>query len=79
MIKILLFAGMKEKMKRDFLLCQKSPLTVSQLKEWLKEEYPALSPDLERAMVAVNETFAGEDTVIDQGDLVALIPPVSGG
>ena len=33
----------------------------------------------ERPMMAVNQTWAGPDTMIAPGDEVALIPPVAGG
>ena len=32
-----------------------------------------------RGMVAVNHAYVGADTVLQDGDEVALIPPVSGG
>lgn len=36
-------------------------------------------PHLEETMFAVNEEYADNDTVIQEGDEVVLIPPVSGG
>ena len=38
-------------------------------------------PAVKRApgMVAVNHTYVGRDTLLTDGDEVALIPPVSGG
>ncbi|MGZ8832865.1 MAG: MoaD/ThiS family protein [Thermoanaerobaculia bacterium] len=30
-------------------------------------------------MIAVNETYAGPDTVLRDGDELAFIPPVAGG
>ncbi len=30
-------------------------------------------------VVAVNEEYATEDRILEEGDLVALIPPVAGG
>lgn len=30
-------------------------------------------------MAAVNEEFAGDEDVLNDGDVVAFIPPVSGG
>jgi molybdopterin synthase catalytic subunit len=41
--------------------------------------YPALAPALGSALVAVNRAFAVPDTVVGEGDEVALFPPVSGG
>jgi molybdopterin synthase sulfur carrier subunit len=34
---------------------------------------------MEGVRVAVNEEFCGNDTVLSDGDVVAFIPPVSGG
>ncbi len=50
---------------------------VSDLLELLAERLPALK----RApgMVAVNQTYVSTEAALQQGDEVALIPPVSGG
>jgi molybdopterin synthase sulfur carrier subunit len=34
---------------------------------------------MDTVMTAVNEEFAPDDTVIEDGDEIAFIPPVSGG
>jgi sulfur-carrier protein len=77
MIKILLFAGLKDRVGQSTLTWDKVPITVSNLKEELQK-----TPGLENfagIMVAVNETYAQDEKVINDGDTVALIPPVSGG
>jgi molybdopterin converting factor subunit 1 len=79
MIEIMLFAGLKEKLQRETIACEYHQITVGQLKEWLCQEFPQMAEDLARVMIAVNESFAQDETVIDQNDRVALIPPVSGG
>ncbi|MDX5871524.1 molybdenum cofactor biosynthesis protein MoaE [Bacillus cereus group sp. BfR-BA-01344] len=38
--------------------------------------YVAISNEI---MVAINEEYANEDDIIQTGDVVAMIPPVSGG
>ncbi len=53
-------------------------LRVQQLKNDLEEQYPKLK-QLTSFMIAVNGVYAMPDTVIEPGDEVALIPPVSGG
>ena len=53
--------------------------TVAGLRAALAEVCPALRPLLPRSAVAVDEEFAGDDTVIPAGAEVALLPPVSGG
>lgn len=52
--------------------------TVNTLKSKLKIEYPAFA-DLRSLMIAVNNEYAKDDLMINKGDEVALIPPVSGG
>ena len=40
---------------------------------------PAVEPFLPRVAYAVNESYAKPDVVLNDGDELALIPPVSGG
>ncbi|TPV44717.1 molybdopterin converting factor subunit 1 [Bacillus dicomae] len=78
MITILLFANLREEVGLDRLvISEKEELTVQQLKEWLKESYGLQS--LDKVMVAVNEEFVTNEEMIKAGDIVAFIPPVSGG
>lgn len=53
-------------------------LTVSELKNHLFEQFPALQK-FPTFTVAVNEHYATDDTLINDKDVVAIIPPVSGG
>ncbi|MCC2337049.1 molybdopterin converting factor subunit 1 [Bacillus tropicus] len=78
MITILLFANLREEVGLDrFVISEKQEMTVQQLKEWLKANYGLQS--LDRVMVAVNEEFVTNEEMIRAGDIVAFIPPVSGG
>ncbi|GAB6494117.1 molybdopterin converting factor subunit 1 [Bacillus sp. UMTAT18] len=78
MITILLFANLREEVGLDrFVIFEKQEMTVQQLKEWLKANYSLQS--LDRVMVAVNEEFVTNEEMIRAGDIVAFIPPVSGG
>lgn len=78
MITILLFANLREEVELDrFVISEKQEMTVQQLKEWLKANYSLQS--LDRVMVAVNEEFVTNEEMIRAGDIVAFIPPVSGG
>lgn len=45
----------------------------------LQDIYPALTQWMKSTRVAVNCEYVGLDTVLRDGDEVALIPPVSGG
>ena len=52
--------------------------TVAELVAQICAQFPGL-PDAERIVVAVNNDYCDPDFVLDDGDEVALIPPVSGG
>ncbi|MCL9970516.1 MULTISPECIES: molybdopterin converting factor subunit 1 [Anoxybacillus] len=77
MIRVLLFAYIKERLGTEEVVLHEQQMTVRQLRERLQHEY-----DLQTAsslMIAINEEFATNDDIIHAGDVVALIPPVSGG
>ncbi|MFQ3182059.1 MAG: molybdopterin converting factor subunit 1 [Polaribacter sp.] len=44
----------------------------------LKEKYPQLK-NITSYAIAVNEAYAEDILILKEGDVVALIPPVSGG
>lgn len=78
MIKVLLFAELEEKAgKREIELADER-LTVKEIREKLLEEYPQLT-NISSAMPALNEEYVEETEVVKTGDVVAFIPPVSGG
>ena len=56
----------------------KKSKTVRELKEYLGKMYPDLRK-LSSLAVAVNNSYAHDDTKIDSYEEIALIPPVSGG
>lgn len=51
---------------------------VDDLRTVLFQKYPSLS-NLKSLYVAVNNEYAGEQSILKEGDEIALIPPVSGG
>lgn len=51
---------------------------IATLKTLLEQQYPQLK-ELASYMIAVNDEYAHVDTVIQPGDEIAIIPPVSGG
>jgi len=53
--------------------------TVAGLLTDLETEYPQLADAAARLIVSVNKEFADKNTVLAEGDEVALFPPVSGG
>jgi molybdopterin converting factor subunit 1 len=53
-------------------------LTVVSFKGLLKEKYPQLK-NIDSYAIAVNESYATDELVLKENDVVAIIPPVSGG
>lgn len=53
-------------------------VTVGDLRAALNEKYPKLT-GLRSLFIAVNNSYADETAAINEGDEIALIPPVSGG
>ena len=51
---------------------------ISDLKKALFEKYPTFE-SLKSLYIAVNNEYAAEHVLLQEGDEIALIPPVSGG
>jgi molybdopterin synthase sulfur carrier subunit len=77
MITVLLFAGLKETIGNSELQLDGTPLLVNDLIVNLQEIYP--TAPLHNVLVAINEEFVSREQQIVNGDIVALLPPVSGG
>lgn len=60
----------------DFMLSDAT--TVLDFKNLLKKKYPRLE-NLDAYTIAVNEVYAEDDLILKESDVVAIIPPVSGG
>ena len=76
MIKILLFARLREIVGASITLdC--SQCTVQELIQHVEQLHPSIS--LSETMVAINEEFASNLDTVKSGDVVAFLPPVSGG
>lgn len=77
MVDVLFFAELQEAVGSEKLSFEADGLTVKDLKsKWLKA-YEL--ENIDHAMIAINEEYAEEDTILSKGDVVAFIPPVSGG
>ena len=78
--KILFFATLRDRVgARQIELDLAQETTVAGLKNILVEKYPNLGESLPTVLVAVNQEFAHDDTLLTEGAEVALFPPVSGG
>lgn len=77
MNKVLFFAHLRDVVGEDFLKLNAAGKTVAELKLELASKYDL--PKMDTVMTAVNEEFAQDDEIIQEGDEVAFIPPVSGG
>ncbi|MFV0247659.1 MAG: MoaD/ThiS family protein [Tenacibaculum sp.] len=53
-------------------------ITVKQFKRLLSDKYPKIK-NIQSFAVAVNEEYANDELLIKANDVVALIPPDSGG
>jgi molybdopterin converting factor small subunit len=79
-VAVLLFARAKDLAGTD---CVRVVLpvgaTVAQLRLQLGQTIPALGGLLDRSAIAVNDEFADPVTRLKEQDVVALLPPASGG
>ncbi|EPZ48925.1 molybdopterin converting factor subunit 1 [Alicyclobacillus acidoterrestris] len=79
-LRIALFANLREHFQtRELTLTVPNGTTVAQLLPILCEEYPEAKPSLEKVMVAVNQVLVPAQTVLQETDEIALLPPVGGG
>jgi molybdopterin synthase catalytic subunit len=77
---IIFFATLKDKIGAGKLDVQfPSEPTVSELRVYLVQQYPAVKPFLVHSIASVNRQYAFDDDRIPQDAEVALFPPVSGG
>jgi molybdopterin converting factor subunit 1 len=56
-----------------------SAATVEAALTAVAEQYPQATKDLKRSATAVNRNYVSAGAVLNDGDELALIPPVSGG
>ncbi|MEC2020718.1 molybdopterin converting factor subunit 1 [Bacillus velezensis] len=77
MIKVLLFAGLAEQAGTPVIELDEKETEASAVKTLLKERYGLQTIDT--AMIAINETYVKDNSIVTEGDTIAFIPPVSGG
>jgi MoaE-MoaD fusion protein len=79
LVTVRLFAAAAEAAGHRQLEGNWAGLTPSQVVAQLQEQYPALARLVPAMAIAVNREYADGDRVLQDGDEIALIPPVSGG
>jgi molybdopterin converting factor small subunit len=80
-ITIILYANLKEKAGTDRIEMQvPNNATIADLKQILKQDYPALGPQLANVHVMVNKRNLPLDTDVVPPDAeITFLPPISGG
>jgi molybdopterin converting factor subunit 1 len=80
-VTVLYFASARDLagLSQEVLSLPDGIVTLQQLIAHLTQLHPALSGAIERMRVARNEAFAELDERPSDGDVIAIIPPVSGG
>jgi molybdopterin synthase sulfur carrier subunit len=77
MNKVLFFAHLRDQVGAEEVQLQAAGKTVAALKAEVTQNYKLAKMDT--VMTAINEEFAQDDEIINEGDTIAFIPPVSGG
>lgn len=64
---------------RESTLALPEGATVAMAVDAIARQFPVIAKHLPRIAFAVNQEYRNRDTVLRDGDEIALIPPVSGG
>jgi molybdopterin converting factor subunit 1 len=79
-ITIKFFASMRDAIgERERTLVLPEGSNVDYVLKDLKKQYPQLAKMIDHSFVALNEEYALKHTLLKEGDILAIIPPVSGG
>ena len=79
-LKVRIFALYRERAGKNIVtVAVADGATVADLKDEVRRQIPNLAPPEVKIVVAVNTDYADPDVVLQSGDDVCLIPPVSGG
>jgi molybdopterin converting factor subunit 1 len=79
-VRVELFAGLREVIgQQEIDVDLARGASVGDLREKLRRDFPQLAPFLPSLVCAVNEEYRLPEYILQDGDEVALIPPISGG
>lgn len=78
---VLYFAAVRELVAKGEETVELPPdvRTVAAFAQWIARARPELGGRMPHVRIARNEAFAADDDALDDGDVLALIPPVAGG
>jgi len=77
---VLLFAQLAESIGKDRIMIElSSGATVNEALNELAQKHETIAKMRKSIAVAINEQYCNTETEINDGDTIALIPPVSGG
>ncbi|MFQ3196450.1 MAG: molybdopterin synthase sulfur carrier subunit [Paraglaciecola sp.] len=78
---VLFFGQLREVLQTDKLQINVAVSNVFELRRELQDKDPLWRDSLEPSvtLVAVNQTMANDDTLLEKNDEVAFFPPVTGG
>lgn len=80
--RVTLFGKLSDLIGREGVIEREAgSFTVADLRRALADEHPGAATDLlsPRVRAVVNDSIVGDDRLVEAGDEVALLPPVSGG
>jgi molybdopterin synthase sulfur carrier subunit len=78
-VKVLYFSQVKDKVGKNEEEVEFEGKTLKDLVDVLVNKYPNIEDILKRSMFAVNESYETMDYNLQDNDMIAIIPPVSGG
>ncbi|MCS7080651.1 MAG: MoaD/ThiS family protein [Chloracidobacterium sp.] len=80
LLKVLVFGQCRALVGADAAPVQVAvPTTAGAVLDAVCEQYPQLAPLRGSLLVAVNEAYARAETPVENGDEVAVFPPIAGG
>lgn len=82
MVTVKFFAVLRKLTGReDILLPIRQPVTLKEVFDQIEIEIPKIKAIIKegRALVAINQEMATEDSMVQDGDEIAMLPPFAGG
>lgn len=82
MVNIRFFAVMKKLCGREYLEVKiDGPTTLRDILNKVEQEIPKIREIIKdgRSLISINQEMANEDSVVRNGDEIALLPPFAGG